>query len=125
MRLRKLTQSKPSKVSYQVTEHKEQTSLAKKDQFRKCLDNMIDGISMLTAMRDNAGRIIDFKYIYANDDACRNTGVSQEQFLSSTLLDIHPYFKTNGFFEKFCVTVETGIPIKRIPYRHINNSTFA
>ena len=64
MRLRKLTQSKPSKVSYQVTEHKEQkekTSLAKKDQFRKCLDNMIDGLSMLTAMRDNAGRIIDFK----------------------------------------------------------------
>ena len=45
MRLRKLTQSKLSKASYQVTEHREQkekTSLAKKDQFRKCLDNMVD-----------------------------------------------------------------------------------
>ena len=123
MRLRKLTQSKLSKASYQVTEHREQkekTSLAKKDQFRKCLDNMVDGYSMLTAIRDNTGKITDFKYIYANDDACRNTGVSQGQFLKSTLLTIHPYFKTNGFFDKFCQTVETGIPIKRIPYRHIN-----
>ena len=96
--------------------------LARSDKFRKCLENMVDGYSMLESIRDNQGRIIDFRYYYANDDACRNMGVSRERFLRSTLHEIHPYFWDNGFFEKFCLTVETGEPIKRLPFCHTNQS---
>ncbi len=96
--------------------------LARSDKFRKCLENMVDGYSMLESVRDNDGRIIDFRYYYANDDACRNMGVSRERFLQSTLYDIHPYFWENGFFDKFCHTAETGEPLKRLAFYHSNQS---
>ena len=129
MKLKKLNQAKPSRTALSsmstagLHEQKLQMSHEREiweSKFRKCFDYMVDGYSMLESVRDDAGRIVDFRYVYVNDDACRNMGVTRERFLRSTLLQIHPYFAGNGYFTKFCQVVHTGEPVKRIPFRHTN-----
>ena len=129
MKLRKLNQVKPSQTAFSsmptegLNGQKLRMSHEREiweSKFRKCFDYMVDGYSMLESMRDDSGRIVDFHYVYVNDDACRNMGVTREQFLQSTLLQIHPYFAGNGYFAKFCQVVHTGEAVKRIPFLHTN-----
>src|SRR5688572_21619819 len=73
-----------------------------------CLDNLLDCFAILSAVRDDGGRIVDFEFDYANGAACNNSGLAMEQQIGHRLLDLMPDHRDNGLFERYRRVVETG-----------------
>ena len=43
-----------------------------------CLDGLVDGVVINSAIRDETGRIVDFRVVYANEAASRISGVAHD-----------------------------------------------
>ncbi|HEX2948126.1 MAG TPA: EAL domain-containing protein, partial [Armatimonadota bacterium] len=79
--------------------------------FRTCLESLLDGFAIFSAIRDADGRIIDFRYEYVNEAGCRLNHRSREEQLGHTLMDLLPEHGISGLFEAYVSVVETGIPL--------------
>ena len=82
-----------------------------------CLDGLQDGIVIDRAMRDDSGRIVDFFVEYANDAACKISGVARDQLVGHRILELFPGRLANGQFEAYVRVVETGEPLVRASAR--------
>ena len=78
------------------------------EKFRTSIDNMLDCFGMYSAIRDETGRIVDFRIDYVNEAACREDGVSRDEQIGRRLCAVHPGHRTAGLFEDYCRLVETG-----------------
>ena len=76
-------------------------------------DGLVDGIVIDRAIRDERGQIVDFLVEYANDAACRLTGLRRDQYVGHRTLELFPGRRENGQFEGGVRVVETGEPIVR------------
>lgn len=96
-----------------VTDFKEvELALLKSEErFRTSIDNMLDCFAIYTSVRDQFGKIIDFKNEYFNTAACESHLVTKESRIGKTLGDTLPRVYTNGTFDKYVSLVETGIPL--------------
>ena len=74
------------------------------------LENFLDGINAYEAIRNDAGKIIDFQCILANPASIRLTQAPEGWHLG-TLLNAFPKAKEEGFFDRMVQVVETGEPI--------------
>ncbi len=81
--------------------------------FEACLDAMMDGVLINRAIRDEAGRIVDFRIVYSNEAASRISGVPHEELIDHRILDLFPGRRENGQFEAYVRVVETGEPLVR------------
>jgi len=77
------------------------------------LANLPDGIVIDRAVRDATGQIVDFEVEFANEAACRLTGMSQDELIGHRILDLFPGRLENGQFEAYVRVVETGEPLIR------------
>ena len=77
---------------------------------RTCLDNQLDGFTVLRPVRDLAGIIIDFSRVYINAAACRNIGITREDAMRLTFAETHPSSKEDGLFEAYHTVYITGTP---------------
>ena len=91
----------------------EASPLSPDELMRACLDGMIDGVAIHTAIRDDTGRIVDFKVEYANDAISRMTGLRQEDLIGHRILELFPGRRKNGVFDAYVSVVETGEPLVR------------
>ena len=48
---------------------------ASEERFRAAVGSLLDGFAILSPVRDESGEIVDFRYEYVNDAACRLNGL--------------------------------------------------
>jgi PAS domain-containing protein len=83
------------------------------EQFAACVDGMLDGVVIDTAIRDETGRIVDFRVAYANEASSRISGVAHDELVGHRILDLFPGRRENGQFDAYVHVVETGEPMVR------------
>jgi PAS domain S-box-containing protein len=76
----------------------------------EAFDQFPDGLSVLTAVRDDDGTIVDFLAVYANAALERISGMRIDEIVDHRLLDFVPAFRDAGPFEAYRDVVETGTP---------------
>jgi PAS domain S-box-containing protein len=76
----------------------------------EAFDQFPDGLSVLTAVRDDDGTIVDFHAIYANAALERISGMRIADIVDHRLLDFVPAFREGGPFDAYRAVVETGAP---------------
>ena len=74
---------------------------------------MVDGIAIHRAIRDQSGRIVDFRVEYANEALSRMTGLRHEDLVGHRILELFPGRLTNGVFDAYVRVVESGVPMVR------------
>jgi hypothetical protein len=85
---------------------------------RSVLDSLLDPHVILTAVRDDAGRIVDFVYTEANPAACGDDRMTLERLIGSGLMELFPGHGPSGPLDDFVHVVETGEPLVRDDLRY-------
>lgn len=75
--------------------------------FRATVEQLPDAVSVFESVRE-AGQIVDFRWIYANEDNAAMTGYSVEQLVGSRLLEVFPEQRAAGMIDVYTTVVETG-----------------
>lgn len=81
-----------------------------RSRFEAAVEAMLDGFSILSAVRDGLGRIVDFRYEYINEAGCRLNHRTREEQVGHTLLELLPGHRS-ALFERWVQLVETGKPL--------------
>jgi PAS domain S-box-containing protein len=76
-----------------------------------CLDQMLDCFGIFSALRDEQGRIADFRVDYLNRAAALSNGLPLERQLGQGLCEILPSHRTSGLFDRYRDVTETGRPL--------------
>ncbi len=83
------------------------------ERFRTSVENMLDCFGIYSAIRNEAGEIIDFRVDYVNAAACESNQMTKEEQLGKGLCEILPGHRESGLFEEYCQVVETGEPLEK------------
>jgi PAS domain S-box-containing protein len=78
--------------------------------FGEAFDEFPDGLSILRALRDESGTIVDFVAVYANAALERISGMRIDEIVDHRLLDFVPAFRDGGPFDAYREVVDTGVP---------------
>ncbi len=78
--------------------------------FRAVQETSIDGFMVLESVRDEAGRLIDFRWAYANAAAERIVGKPPGWFIGRRMLEEMPGNRDDGLYDAYVRVVETGEP---------------
>ena len=76
------------------------------------LDASFNGIYSLEAIRNQAGEITDFRYLFVNEHISKNLGLSPAEVVGKYLLELLPETKSTGFFDLFVSVLEKGKPVR-------------
>lgn len=91
-----------------------QNLLAQSEQrFRTSIENLLDCFGIYTSVRDESGRIVDFKIEYVNAAACANNRMTNSAQIGKHLLELLPFYRETGLFDEYCQVVETGEPLSK------------
>ncbi len=80
-------------------------------QFQTSVENMLDCFGIFSAMRDEAGQIIDFRIDYLNEAACKNNRMTKDMQIGRRLCEVLPAHRRSGLFDDYCRVVETAEPL--------------
>lgn len=80
------------------------------ERFRTSVENMLDCFGIYSAIRNETGKIVDFRVDYVNAAACEFSQMSKEEQRSKGMCQIFPNIRKNGLFDECCRVVETGQP---------------
>lgn len=96
----------------------EQALLESQERLRGTIDTLLDPWVLLEAVRDASGVIVDFRFIDANQAACRANQLAYDQLMGRTLLELLPAHGPTGLFARYAEVVETGEPLAMddLPY---------
>lgn len=83
------------------------------ERFRIVQETTPDGFNMMRPLRNEEGKVVDLVYTYANPALERLVGLSKENLLGRSVLEIRPSLRDSGLFEAFVRLVETGEPFTR------------
>ncbi len=81
-----------------------------RERFKISVDNMLDCFGVYTAIRDEAGQIIDFRFDYLNTAALESNQMTAAD-IGKRLCEVLPAHCETGLFEEYCRVVETGEPL--------------
>ncbi|MHB8398914.1 MAG: PAS domain S-box protein, partial [Candidatus Limnocylindrales bacterium] len=87
---------------------------------RTALDTMLDGVTVMSAIRDASGHIVDFRSDYANLAIANLSLVTANEQAGRTLLQLFPAHRTDGLFDAYVRVVETGVPFESGSVRYID-----
>lgn len=74
---------------------------------------MFDALLVFTPVRDAGGRVVDFRYEYANAATADHLAYVPEELVGSTVLEIVPHIREFDVFDALIDVVETGNPMDR------------
>jgi hypothetical protein len=75
------------------------------------LDAFPEAVGLLWAIRDGAGRIVDFDFGYGNPAIMRMFRLPRHQAGRFTVLDALPQMREDGSFGRYVEVCETGAPL--------------
>ncbi len=115
-----LLKDRPARLGLAVTNALEQRRLrrekeradadlrASEERFRASADGSFDAFYVLQSVRDDAGQIADFAFIYLNHRAEAQFKHPRHELLGRHLCDLFPYYRTDGLFEKYRQVADAG-----------------
>jgi diguanylate cyclase (GGDEF)-like protein len=74
-------------------------------------EHLFDAFGTFTAIRDEAGRIVDFRIDYLNNTARVITGATPQPEVGESLVETLAEHQKRELFDDFCHVVETGEPL--------------
>lgn len=80
------------------------------EMFRAAQETSVDGFMVYESIRDANGKIVDFRWEYANEASARILGRPRDWFIGRRLLDEMPNLQLEGRFASYVHVVETGEP---------------
>lgn len=72
------------------------------------LQSVFDPYVLAELVRDQSGRVVDFRYIETNPAACAWIGVDRDHLLGRRMLEVFPTVETTGLLKTFVDTAERG-----------------
>lgn len=69
--------------------------------FQTCVESLLDGFGIFSAIRNKAGKIVDFRYEYINKAGCKLNQRTYEEQIGKTLLELLPKHQPSGLLEKY------------------------
>jgi PAS domain S-box-containing protein len=87
---------------------------------RTSLDTMLEGVAVFSAVREDDGRVVDFRIDYANPALGGISGVLPTAQVGHTLLELFPAHRTNGLFGAYVRVVETGIAFESGAFHYVD-----
>lgn len=78
---------------------------------RAILDNLMDPLVVLAAIRDDDGEIVDFGYVDANKAACTYHGLDYDTLIGHRLLELMPAHHEIGLLARYAHVVDSGEPL--------------
>ncbi|HBB31805.1 MAG TPA: hybrid sensor histidine kinase/response regulator [Cyanobacteria bacterium UBA8803] len=81
------------------------------ERFRTSIENMLDCFGIYTSIRDQSGKIIDFRVDYVNGAACQSNRMTKDEQIGKNLCKLLPTHREIGLFDEYCQVVETGKPL--------------
>ena len=78
------------------------------DRFRAALDIMRDSVAIDSAVRDDAGRIVDFRIDYLNPVVHDLAGRPRDDLMGATMMELWPEMAGTELFDAYVKAVETG-----------------
>lgn len=90
--------------------------------FQASLETLLDGFGIFSAVRDQAGKIVDFRYDFINDAGCKLNQRTREEQIGKTLLELLPEHQEAGLMKEYARVVEAGKPL--IKYAYFYEDTF-
>lgn len=81
-----------------------------RDRMHATIDSLIDPFIQLEAVRDDDGRLVDLRYLEANEAALAYNRISREELIGARMFDLFPGQVEDGTAAKYFHTVETGEP---------------
>ena len=100
-----------SRDQYRQLQNTEQAAKEQADLLESISNASQTGVTAFTALRDEAGVIVDFVYAYRNDTVFRISGKAAHERVGQRLLSQYPTTHEVGVFDRFVRVVETGEPI--------------
>ncbi len=100
-------------VIHDVTDRKRAKEALRESEnrFRTSVETMLDCFGIYSAVRDESGRIVDFRIEYVNEAVCQGNRMTTEEQIGKGLLEILPAHRETGLFDEYCRVVETGEPL--------------
>lgn len=73
----------------------------------------MEGFALLSPVRDEDGRIVDFRYDHVNRTGCALAGRSRAEHIGQRFTTLHPGLRSSGLIEDLRRMMETGEPVVR------------
>ncbi|QMW00141.1 sensor histidine kinase [Spirosoma foliorum] len=90
----------------------EQANRQQTNLLNSVLDSSPNGIMSLASVRDDAGKLIDFTFLSANEASCRMVAKPVNNLVGQRLLAVFPENVKSGLFAHYVHTVETGESVR-------------
>ncbi|QDQ25364.1 PAS domain S-box protein [Chitinimonas arctica] len=84
--------------------------------FRAVFNGSLDAVFVMEVVKNEAGRIVDFSYVEANQQALAVVNASREYFLGRLLSEIQPLSYELGYFDRYVRSIERGEPFVEEAY---------
>ncbi len=81
------------------------------ERFRTSVENLLDGFAIFSSIRDDEGRIADFRFEYINQAGCHLNRKSRAEQVGRNLLHLLPSHMSTGLFHRYVQVVESGEPL--------------
>ena len=85
---------------------------ASEERFRAAAESMLDALFVVSAVRDDRGEIVDFRYEYVNDAHCKLVGFDREQLLGRRIGELFPEYPGSDRFAVYRRVAVTGEPCR-------------
>lgn len=79
--------------------------------FHTSLETMLDGFAIFSSVRNQVGKIVDFRYEYINQAGCQLNQMPVEAHLGKTIQELLPAQKAAELIEQYGVVIETHEPM--------------
>ena len=93
-----------------------QTAGSTEDFLKSILESAMYGIMTFKAVRNETAEVVDFEWIFANDEAGGIIGTPSQDLLGRKMRDELPSAPNQELFKSFIQVVESGEPITREQY---------
>jgi diguanylate cyclase (GGDEF)-like protein len=80
-------------------------------QFLAAAEANLDAFSLFEAVRNEAGEIVDFLFLYVNANTEQMIGLSRSDILGKTLCSVMMVKRHGNLFARYCKVVNTGEPL--------------
>ena len=84
---------------------------ASEERFRSVAGGKLDAFYVFEAERDDAGRIVDFRFVELNPMGECIIGQPREEVIGQRLCELLPVNRERGYFDRYAEVVETGEPV--------------
>jgi signal transduction histidine kinase/DNA-binding LytR/AlgR family response regulator len=92
------------------------------ERFRTSIENLLDCFGIYSAVRDEAGEIIDFRIDYLNRVAIESNQLTPDA-IGQTLATLFPRYRNSAIFAEHCHLVKSGEP--RIKEAYLYSGVFS